>query len=313
MTVRTPLYYNGAQLQEMKSSDLSNIYNLGAYYYSLSPSRTLSVVGSGGNLPGGSIDDTRLQAGAASTSSGGFPPESTTAEPSVVTVTFNRIVQTTASTSITTVDTGKTFPVYWNGTQVQSMTEQDFIDTFVQPTINVIALGTTTSDQAGTYHIATSTSVTGSTLVSSTPVFTDTRADTSAYSAGGIEETLDQPTTLTNYYLHQIDGVLGTFNPPIFVDGSNDLKQYSTAEIGALLQEYIRHHVVSSSSGYQLSYNIDGSIGNARGSAIVNTQLTGGSGNYQTRFVNANDYRAQEFPDGTPSTVNTYTFKIQKS
>ena len=193
------------------------------------------------------------------------------------------------------------------------MTEQDFIDTFVQPTINVMALGTTTSDQAGTYHIATSTSVTGSTLVSSTPVFTDTRADTSAYSAGEIEEPLDQPTTLTNYYLHQIDGVLGTFNPPIFVDSSNDLKQYSTAEIGALLQEYIRHHVVSSSSGYQLSYNIDGSIGNASGSAIVNTQLTGGSGNYQTRFVNTNDYRAQEFPDGTPSTVNTYTFKIQKS
>lgn len=313
MTVRTPLIYNGAQLQEMKSSDLSNIYSLGAYYYSLSPSRTLSVVGSGGNLPGGSIDDTRLQAGAASTSSGSFPSEATTAEPSVVTVTFNRIVQTTASTSITTVDTGKTFPVYWNGTQVQSMTEQDFIDTFVLPTINVLSLGTTTSDQAGTYHIATSTSVTGSTLVSSTPVFTDTRADTSAYSAGEIEETLDQPTTVTNYYLHQIDGVLGTYNPPIYVDGSNNLSQYSSAEIGALLQEYIRHHVVTSSSGYQLSYNIDGSIGNARGSAIVNTQLTGGSGNYQTRFVDANDYRAQEFPDGTPSTVNTYTFKIQKS
>ena len=311
MAVRKPLLYNGAQLQQAKTSDLENLYTLGAYYYSLSPSRTLTVAGSGGNLT--SIDDTRLQAGAASTASGSFPSESTTAEPSEVTVSYQRITQVTGTANITTSDSGKTFPVYWNGTQVQAMTEQDFIDTFVHPTIDQLALGTTTSDQAGTYHIATSTSVTGSTLVSSTPIFTDTRADTSAYSASEIEETLDQPTTITNYYLHIIDGVEPTYNPPIFIDSSNNLKQYSTAEIGALLQEYIKNKVVNSSDGYQLSYNIDGSIGNARGSAIVNTRLTGGSGNYQTRFVGSSDYRAQEFPDGTPNTVNTYTFKIQKS
>ena len=34
--------------------------------------------------------------------------------------------------------------------------------------------------------------------------------------------------------------------------------------------------------------------GNTRGSGIVDTKLNG-SGNYQTRFVNADDYRAQEF------------------
>ena len=153
----------------------------------------------------------------------------------------------------------------------------------------------------------------GSTLVSSTPVFTDTRADTSLYSADEIGETLDQPQTITNYYLHLITGVLGSFNPPLQIDSNNDLQQYSTANLGALMQEYIRHHVVNNSAGNQISYNIDGSIGNLRGSAIVNTQLTGGSGNYQTRFVSGSDYRAQEFPDGTPSTVNTYSFKIQKS
>ena len=38
------------------------------------------------------------------------------------------------------------------------------------------------SQQAGTYTLATSTSLAGSTLVSSTPIFVDTRADTSAYS-----------------------------------------------------------------------------------------------------------------------------------
>lgn len=310
MTIRVPLIYNGSQLQQMKTSELASIYSLAVYYYSLSPSRTLAVSGSGGNLT--SINDTRLKAGAASTASGSFPNEATTAEPTVVTTAYQRITQSSASASITTSDTGKTFPIYWNGSQVQAMTQQDFIDTFVEPAIDLLAAGTTTSDQAGTYHIATSTSVTGSTLVSSTPVFTDTRADTSAYSADQIEETLDQPQTVTNYYLHIVDGVLPTFSSPIFIDGSNNLQEYTAASIGALFQEYIRQQVVSSSTGYTISYNIDGS-GTARGSAMVNTQLTGGSGNYQTRFVGTNDYRAQEFPDGTPATANTYTFKILKS
>jgi len=310
MAVRIPLIYNGAQLQEMKTSDLTNIYTLGAYYYSLSPSRTLTVSGSGGNLT--AINDTRLQAGAASTASGGYPSEATTAEPSVVTTSYQRITQTSGSAPITTSDTGKTFPIYWNGTQAQAMTEQDFLDTFVYPTINQLSSGSTTSSQAGTYFISTSTSVTGATLVSSTPVFTDTRADTSLYTANQIAEVLDQPQIITNYYLHIINGEVPTYNPPIYIDGSNDLKQYSQSEIGTLLQEYIKNQVVNSSTGYQISYNIDGT-GTARGSAMVNTILTGGSGNYQTRFVNANDYRAQEFPDGTPATANTYTFNIEKS
>jgi len=312
MTVRTPLIYNGSQLQEMKTSDLENIYKVAAYYYGLSPSVTLTVAGSGGNLT--SINDTRLQAGAASTSSGGFPSESTTAEPSTVTTSYQRITQTVGTANITTSDTGKTFPIYWNGTQVQAMTQTDFIDTFVKPTIDVMALGSTTSAQGGTYFISTSDSVTDATLVSSTPVFTDTRADTSLYSADEIAETLDQPQTITNYYLHRINGEVGTggtYNPPLFLDASNNIKQYSTAEIGTLLQEYVKNAVVNT-VGSRLRYNIDGS-GSLRGSAMVNTQLTGGSGNYQTRFVSGSDYRAQEFPDGTPATANTYSFKIQKS
>jgi len=38
-----------------------------------------------------------------------------------------------------------------------------------------------------------------------------------------------------------------------------------------------------------------------------------GSGNYQTRFVNTDDYRAQEFPNGTATTINTYYLRINKS
>ena len=89
MTARTPLYWNGDQMQEMKSSQLSELYNLAIYYYSQSPTVTLSVSSSGGNLT--SINDTRLQAGAASTGSSALPAESTTAEPSTVTVSYTHL------------------------------------------------------------------------------------------------------------------------------------------------------------------------------------------------------------------------------
>jgi|TARA_R110001592_G_scaffold140709_4_gene361780 hypothetical protein len=310
MTVRTPLYWNGDQMQEMKSTQLTEQYNLGIYYYSLQPSVALSVSGSGGNLT--SIDDTRLQAGAASTASGSFPSEATTAEPSVVTTSYQRITQTLNSVTPTS-DTGVTFPVYWNGTQVQAMTQADFLDTFVIPAINLMALGDITVSQGGTYHVSTSTTVTGSALVSSTPIFSDTRADTSLYSAGSIPESQDQPTTVTNYYLHKIEGDSG--EPSViatFLDSNNDMKQFSSASLGGLMAEYIQQQVVSSSTGYTLRYNVDGS-GNTRGTAMVNTILTGGSGNYQQLFASGNDYRAQEFPDGSPSTANTYNFKILKA
>ena len=310
MTVRTPLYWNGDQMQEMKSTQLTEMYNLASYYYGLNPSVALSVSGSGGNLT--SINDTRLQAGAGLQGSGSFPNESTTAEPSVVTVAYQRITQT-LNTVTPTTDTGVTFPVYWNGTEIQSMTATDFRDTFAIPAINLMSSGDLTVSQAGTYHISTSETVLGSTLVSSTPIFTDTRADTDAFTAQGIPETQDQPTTITNYYLHKIDGDSGIPSIiPSSIDTNNNLKQYSVAQIGTLMAEHIQQQVVSSSAGYTLRYNIDGS-GTTRGTSIVNTILTGGSGVYTTAFIGGNDYRAQEFPDGTASTANTYNFKILKA
>ena len=88
------------------------------------------------------------------------------------------------------------------------MSLTDFKDTIIHPAINLLASGTVSATAAGTYHISTSASVSGSTEVSgaNTPVFIDTRADTSAYSAGSIPETQDQPTTIQNYYLQRIDG-----------------------------------------------------------------------------------------------------------
>ena len=38
----------------------------------------------------------------------------------------------------------------------------------------------------------------------------------------------------------------------------------------------------------------------------------GGSGNYKTRYVNANDYRAQEFPNGSLTTRATWTLRLAR-
>ena len=131
--------------------------------------------------------------------------------------------------------------------------------------------------------------------------------------SGGIGETLDQPTTINSYYLHRVNGSDNTFVEPVFIDSGDNLKEYLEADFESLMQEWIRYTAVSSSDGYSLSYNIGTSgSGNTRGTGIADTRLNG-SGNYQTRFVNTDDYRAQEFPNGSPTTINTYNLRIIKS
>ena len=71
--------------------------------------------------------------------------------------------------------------------------------------------------------------------------------------------------------------------------------------------------MATSETGYRISYNINGS-GNNRGTAMTDTILNG-SGNYQTRQVNTDDYRGdQGLPNGDPAvTATTYNLKINKS
>tara|TARA_B100000902_G_scaffold66261_1_gene72683 strand:- start:71 stop:1006 length:936 start_codon:yes stop_codon:yes gene_type:complete len=311
MAVRTPLKNDSGNVKQMTSAEVNEIIDQTIYQYSLNPSVALSVVGSGGNMD--AISDTRLQAGAASTSATSFPSEATTAEPSVVTVNYDRLNKAEASISPTT-DTGKIWPAYYTSAgHIQAMTITDVRDTFLHPAIDLLVSGSTTTQQAGTYTIATSTTLAGATNVDTTPIYADTRADTSAYTAGGIGETLDQPTTITNYYLHRIDGSDTSFTNPFFINASNHLQEYATATFQSLLSEWIRYTAASSTDGYKITYSIGTSgSGNTRGTAIVDTRLNG-SGNYQQRFVNADDYRAQEFPNGSPTTISTYNLRINKS
>ena len=312
MAVVKPLYVVSGNLQEMDSTKVDELIARAVYQYSLSPSVVLSVVSSGGNL--GTISDTRKQAGAVSTSNSSFPAESSTQEPQTVTVNFDKI-QNTTTTSTPTADTGKTFPIYYNSSgQIQAMSLTDFKDTIIHPAINLLASGTVSATAAGTYHISTSASVSGSTEVSgsNTKVFIDTRADTSAYSAGSIPETQDQPTTITEYYLQRINGTDASYTEPYFLDGSNNIQEFTTANFDALLQAWIKSTAAGSTDGFAISYSLGTSgSGQTRGSGMADTILDG-SGNYQTRQEN-DDYRAQEFPNGSVTTANTYHLRINKS
>jgi len=313
MAVRTPLKNDSGNVKEMSSAEVDQIVDQIVYQYSLNPSVALSVVGSGGSL--GTITDTRLQAGAASTSTTAFPSEATTAEPSTVTVNYSKIDSSTASIT-PTADTGKTWPAYYNASgHIQAMSLQDVKDTFLHPAIDLLTAATTTTQQAGTYFISSSSSVVGATEVSgtATPIFLDTRADTTLYTAGGIAETLDQPTTITSFYLQRVNGSDTSYTVPFYINASNHLQEFDSATFESLLQGWIRYTAASSTDGYSISYNLGTSgSGNTRGSGMGDTRLNG-SGNYQTRFVNTDDYRAQEFPNGTATTINTYYLRINKS
>jgi hypothetical protein len=312
MAVRVPFYWNGTELQEMSSADIIEWQDRAIYEYSLSTTSTLTVVASGGNL--GTITDTRTAAGAFSTNVTTYPSEATTAEPTTVTVSYSKVQQTlTTGGSGQIVDNGTSYPLYNDGNNFRSMPLADMLDTFIYPAIDKMILSAESSTTAGTYTVSASSSIANNTLVSATPIFLDTRANTGAYTAAGIPEALDQPTTITNYYLHRRNGVL---NAPaknlMFLDGSGDAQEYTTAAAAALLGNWLRH-TAATDVGNRINYNIGSpGAGNVRGTNMSNTKLNG-SGNYTIRFVNSNDYRAQEFPNGTAVVVNTYSLGISKA
>jgi len=320
MAVRRPLYYVSGDLKEMNDVQIAQIKARMFWSYVNNPSVTLTVVNSDGNL--GTITDTRLQAGAASTSTTSFPSETTTAEPGIVNVGFSRIEQTVASDP-NPATTPTQYPAYYTAEgQIREMSLQDMYDTFA---VDVFNGGWTSSDgstiypsliAAEIYTISTSTSLSGYTAVpgpdGSTiiPVYTDTRADTTAYTSGGIPEAQDQPTTIQNYYLLKKDSISVSFDSMVKVNNDGNIVAMTSTGIDAAIGAAIRY-LVQAETGYKIryGYGVNGSgTGTVCGSAMTDSRLDG-SGNYQTLYVGADDYRAQEFPDGSQQVINVYTLK----
>jgi len=306
MAIRTPLKIDSTNLKEMSTANRDNVIARMVQLYLTTPSVNLSVVGSSGSLA--AITDTRMQAGASTTDVTNFDSAGETPNVSTVTVTYDKITSTNSSVSAAADTNNIRFPVYYDSGNVKAMTLTDMYDSFVSLATNGAS---TLLPASQPYKIHTSTSVpSGYTLVSSTPVFSDTRANVGAYTASGIGETRDQPTTITNYYLHKKTGSLAAYtNLPLYIDSNQNLKEYTAAELDVVLKEVIRYASVHLTSN-KLRYHIGGS-GTTLGTGIANTKLNGG-GNYQQRYVNTNDYRTQEFPNGSVVTEATYYLKARK-
>ncbi len=304
MAVRTPLKLDGSNnLIEMSTTDINNIKSQVRYLYGTDPSVDLSRVASNGSL--GSISDTRKQAGASTTDVTNYDTEAETPDVSTVTVDYANVSQANENTTETADSNSVAFPIYNSSGNIQSMTLTDMYDTFIYPAIDTLTDG---SDQPGTYRVHSANSLSGHTLISSSVIFADTRANPDNYNANSIPEALDQPTTVTNYYLFRTNsGSAVSYNKPVFIrNADKNLQQYTTANFDAILKNCVRH-VASEVVGSRIRYRFNGA-GNARGTGMSNTILVNST--YNQRLVTNDDYRTQEFPSGTEISTNTHYLRI---
>jgi len=335
MTVRSPLVYDAGPagtsgfLRSATPAELLEWQTAIIDVYAANPTAVLSVVSGSGTISP-TMADTRLQAGAAQQGSDGFvaafPNATQTGDVSTVTVNYDKVSGTFVTSNTGEVDSGYNFPLYYNedNDSIQPMNLEDLVDSIIEPTIDLMVAAAESDTTAGTYTIHTASSLTGYTEVSGagTAIYLDTRANAAAYTAAGIPETLDQPTTINSYFLQRKDAGSTTPSTKLlyldnaYADPTNvkdfDIRQYSIAEATTLLGTWLKVYA-GEVSGYKITYSIttDGSGGNARGSSMVDTKLNG-SGVFSTTLQDANDYRAQEFPNGSGATITTYTLRVTK-
>ena len=298
MAIRKPLKIDSTNLKEMSSTDTSNIISRMVYLYMTDPSVTLGYVANSGSLA--SMNDTRTQASAATSHSSSFQTAGAVA---TITVTHDKINESTASLSAPADTNNIRFPVYNDSGNVKAMTLTDMYDSFVSLAIN----GTSTLIPAAQPYKIGTTAPGGYTIVHATPIFVDTIANVSAYTAGGIPETRDQPTTATNYYLYKNNGTAVTAPTPLYIDSNQNLKEYTAAELDVVLKEVVRYAAQSLASN-KLRFYIGGS-GTTCGTGMINKKYNS-SGQQQQQV--GDDYRTQRFPAGSAVAVNTYYLKARK-
>jgi hypothetical protein len=317
MAVRTPLKMiaNG-ELQELSTAEIDSIIDACIFHYAGNPTVGIGVANTGGTM--GSIDDTRFISGTSSVTTGNqntvddgaaeYADENTTAEPTKMTVTYSRMTQGINTGVAEPTDTNNIrFPLCYDNGNLVAMSITDLYDTFVDPAIVKLVDG---SNRPGTFRIHTATTLTGHTLVSTTPVFVDTKADLAGITSGEIGTTgttQEDAEVVTNYYMFVVDqGTLATYPSLVYARTDAMIQELASTDLNAALEALIQHRAANGASGSRIRYNLGGA-GVNKGSGMVDTAITATAGAYNTRFVSADDYRAQEFPTGV-ATVQTTTF-----
>jgi hypothetical protein len=319
MAIRRPVYLFAdptlvpitSDFYEYNDSFMADILAFASYVHAQDPGPKLEVNTSNGTqMPNQGFTDTYYIAGAVSTRTERFSTEAETPNVSMSTDTYNRIRIVDNQGTLPTTDANNLeYPLYLTADtprQLRAMTRQDFIDTFVTPALDNW-LGTVANEQGGTYFLTTSANPANATIIGSVPVAVNSVANLSAYSSGGIGEAVKQTTDI-NYWLAKVDYSEVDFDPmedslPMYFDaGTETIRMHTLASWTALLGPFLRYYLGGGSPTHTISYNINGS-GTTQGSIFTDSRRTPTGTGYTTRYVGLDDYRTQEFPTGTESTI----------
>lgn len=263
--VRPVYFLNDGSVRAMNDTQIIAVRDACINLYLANISVVLSVVGSGGNL--GTLVDTYLQHAA-------------TASLPVINAYYSRLEQTVYAIG----DPGSSdLPLYLTAANdLRVMSLQDFIDTFM-PDIYAF----------NPYTIHADTSLGGYSLVSGTPVFSDTRA---------VADTATSYVTVANYYLFRKNaGAVPALVPMAFSNPTYGFAFKSAAVINSHLLNMVRF-ILYAVGGYRIRYNMSGS-GAVLGSGMTDTRLN----SYIKRVTGVYPYQVTTYrPYGSAVTINTY-------
>ena len=230
MAAQIPVKISSNNLKQMSTDDKAAIVARAKWLYLADQSVLVTQVGSSGTLD--AMNDTRTQAGAATSDATNFHTAGETGDVSTVTVAYDKISAATTG-SLSFADSGATtrFPVYVDGSNnLRAMTAQEMYDTYASATIDAIIA-------AQPYQIGTSTSApSGYTNVSTTAVFVDTRANreyTEAEFDAIMKEMIrNVAVNLTSHKIRYYIGGSGTNMGSGMVDTKLNSSAYATLQVG---------------------------------------------------------------------------------
>lgn len=342
MAVRnTMLKLSNGDLQVMNAADIATNYERAIVEYNKNPSIDL-INGRSQGSPYERIDgamvDTYYKPGQARLSNTGYFSDT----PDVVKVEI-----TGASLGVDQILddvednwTATPYPLYWNSSgELQVMSKADFYDTFIAPAIDAWYAPSGSGELAGAgmyavYSAADPGSpdvaqdvppddIDGFTWVVNNyfpeiPFWSDRISADSVRTGplpeyGALPGEDPQNDYSKTFWLYKKDsvGTLASEQPFYYDSTTEEIKQYTSAQWGSMLQYHTRYAVVNR-TGSRLRYEISDT---AQGGVILGEGMTDTAYDSFVRrtYKTGDNYYTQEVPAGNVEVLNTYYLKIVKS
>lgn len=316
MTVYRPLVSdNNIRIKECTSSEYQKqLRQIGYLYYS-NPTVSLVVVSSGGSISPQMRDRRYFTGSSVDTGDTDYNEFSVTVPPVVEDdVFYDKIQQSFDTTETKPAYTLK--PVRVDGNNgVHEMTEQDVVDTFIDPVVSGMVTGNNfVGLAAGSYRISTTNVESNQDNLGI--VYTDTRSvGHGAYpQLTGSSQQFTNVNTVNTYYLKRIMGFAQTYRTPLIIDGTVGLRHMTTTEFDTYFQRLIRHYIYAE-PGYMLRFNINGS-GTTKGSVMTDTFYESSTEAQRVTDpgdTDPDDYISQMQPSGTINVNTTYSLKVERT